>query len=225
MDLKKKIIDLAYKYKLGHIGSATSAVDIIDAIYAVKEKDEKFVLSCGHAGLALFVVLENEGLGNAEAMIKKIGDHVDRLVPQIDCSAGSLGQGLPIAVGMALANRDKNVYCLISDGEFSEGSIYEALCIAAENELVNLKLAINVNGWSAYRRTNINRIVDVFRATGWAIQAVPDGHNGLALQEALRLQVGNVPIVVLAGTKVNHHPALKGLDAHYKIINTKEMNL
>ncbi len=165
-DLKKRILEISYAKKLSHIGSCITAVDIIKEIFDRKKGDEKFVLSSGHAGLALYVVLEwyylwrvnrcGENLTyitDAEQIFNHHGVHPDRCNDcGISCSTGSLGQGLPIAVGMALADRSKNVYCLISDGECAEGSIWEALRIAGENELINLKVYLNFNGYGAYKK-------------------------------------------------------------------------
>lgn len=152
-DLKRRIITLSYKYKLSHLGSCLTAVDIIEDIFRIKKKNEKFVLSSGHAGLALYVVLEKYGGRNAEEIFLHHGVHPDRCNDcGIDCSSGSLGNGLPIAVGMALADRTKNVYCLISDGECAEGSITEALRLTPNNLIIYL----NDNGWGAYGNTDIS---------------------------------------------------------------------
>lgn len=149
--LERRIIEISYGYKLSHIGSCLTAVGIIDKIFKEKLPRDKFVLSCGHAGLALYVVLEQYGY-NAEDLFTRCGVHPDRMkAPEaIDCSTGSLGQGLPIALGMALADRARTVYCLISDGEASEGSIYEALNIKRKYKVDNLKVYMNYNGWGAY---------------------------------------------------------------------------
>ena len=153
-DLKRRIIEISWKHKLSHLGSCLTAVDIIDGIYGIKSADERFVLSSGHAGLALYVVIEKYLGIDAEKIFEHHGVHPDRCNQcHIDCSTGSLGQGLPIAVGMALANRKKNVYCLISDGECSEGSIWEALRIWKRENLINLKIHLNWNNWAAYRST------------------------------------------------------------------------
>lgn len=153
--LKKRIITISYKYNLSHIGSCLTAVDIIDEIYKVKKPSERFVLSSGHAGLALYVVLEKyEGI-NAEKVFKHHGVHPNRCEKcYIDCSTGSLGLGLSIAVGMALADRSKQVYCLISDGETAEGSIWEAIRIYYDQNIKprNLSIYINWNWWTAYGR-------------------------------------------------------------------------
>jgi transketolase len=155
-DLKRRIIDITYHKKLSHLSSCLNAVDTIVDIYNEKLPTDKFVLSCGHAGLALYVVLEalSEGMVSAEFLINKCGIHPERLQAEnyIDCSTGSLGQGLPIAVGMALADRNRSVYCIISDGECAEGSIYEALNTIIEERLTNIKVYCIINGQSAYKK-------------------------------------------------------------------------
>src|SRR3990167_9245523 len=158
-DLKRHITDISYRKGLSHLGSVLTAVDIIDEIFKIKKPDEKFVLSSGHAGLALYVVLEKYGGKNAEDIFDHHGVHPDRCSScNIDCSAGSLGHGIGIAVGMALADRNKNVYCLISDGECAEGSVWEALRIKNELELNKLKIYLNYNGWGAYKAID-NRLM------------------------------------------------------------------
>src|SRR3990167_9944167 len=152
-DLKRHITDISYRKGLSHLGSVLTAVDIIDEIFKIKKPDEKFVLSSGHAGLALYVVLEKYGGKNAEDIFDHHGVHPDRCSScNIDCSAGSLGHGIGIAVGMALADRNKNVYCLISDGECAEGSVWEALRIYKEHSLSNLKIYVNINSYAAYQK-------------------------------------------------------------------------
>src|SRR3989338_6545526 len=95
--LRLRIIEISYKAQFSHLGSCLSAIDIIDAIYKVKKRDERFVLSCGHAGVALYAVLQRHGL-MCDTDISKLHIHPD-MNPQfcIDISTGSLGQGLPIA--------------------------------------------------------------------------------------------------------------------------------
>src|SRR5438874_161410 len=95
--LHDRIIEISKKYKLSHLGSCLTAIDIIEEIYNEKQEDEKFVLSSGHAGLALYVVLEKYGF-DAEILLKHCGIHPKRMYGYgIDCSTGSLGHGLPIA--------------------------------------------------------------------------------------------------------------------------------
>lgn len=189
--LKKRILELSYKRKLSHLGSCLSAVDIIDEIYKIKKPNEKFILSAGHAHIAHLVVMEKHG-----KKIGKIHDIHCNTKDGCDLATGSLGHGLPIAVGMALADRTKRVYCLISDGECAEGSIWEALRIADEQQLSNLVVYVNVNGYSAYDEIDVRSLIT-------------------------RLFLF-FPLIQLRFTNVEHHPALKGLDAHYKVLTKEE---
>ena len=137
--LHNRIIEISKKHHLSHLGSSLTSCDIIDEIYRVKKENEPFILSCGHSGLGLYCVLEKHYGFDAEKLYLKHGTHPHRdLGDKICCSTGSLGMGLGIAVGMALADRSKNVYCLISDGEMYEGSIYEAANVIKKYNVTNL---------------------------------------------------------------------------------------
>lgn len=165
-DLKKRIIELSYANKLSHIGSCITAVDIIETIYQIKNPDDPFILSSGHAGLALYTVIEkHEGI-DAQKIFNHHGVHPDRCEEcHLYVSTGSLGHGLPIALGMALADRSKTVYCLISDGEAAEGSIWEALRIREEQKAFNLRIWMNMNGYSALQeidRSYLRRRMNAF---------------------------------------------------------------
>jgi len=150
-NLQKRIIELSYKHHKPHIGSCLTAVNLIDGIYKIKKKKEPFILSNGHAGLALYVVLEKYEGKDAEKLCLKYGTHPRRCLKDgIWATTGSLGNGLPIAVGMALANKDRLVYVLTSDGEMAEGSMWEALRIAGELKLENLRITVDANGHGAY---------------------------------------------------------------------------
>ena len=117
VDLKKRILDIAYKNKLSHLGSYLSSVEIIDEIYTNKHPDDIFILSSGHAALALYTVLEKHEGRDAEELFKKHGGHPHRDEENgLYCSTGSLGTGITIAVGRALANPKRKVHVLISDG-------------------------------------------------------------------------------------------------------------
>lgn len=170
-DLKRRILEISYPRKLSHLGSCLTAVDIIDEIYSKKKPDEKFVLSSGHAGLALYVVIEKYlPQYDAEKMFDRCGVHPERSIRDdgtdgpIFCSTGSLGQGISIACGMAIANRDRKVYTLLSDGEMNEGSCYEALEVAHEQNLSNLVIYINCNNWGAYKALSRDHIVERCKA-------------------------------------------------------------
>src|ERR1700727_736274 len=142
--LKIRLMDISFRHKLSHLGSCMTALPIIQTIYALKEPDDIFILSSGHAGLALYVVLESYLGVNAEKLLEKHGVHPNRDVKNgIICSSGSLGSGLPIAIGHALADDTRTVHCLISDGECAEGSIWESLQFIGETGLSNIKVYVN----------------------------------------------------------------------------------
>lgn len=157
--LEKRVLEISYKNHLAHIGSALTALPIIKEIYEKKFPDEKFVLSSGHAGLGLYVVLESLGGRNAEEVFDHHGVHPDECKEcGLYCSTGSLGHGLSIAAGMALADRSKRVFCLVSDGECMEGSTWEALRIIEEQKLDNLYIYFNFNGYGGYKAIGTHRL-------------------------------------------------------------------
>ncbi len=215
--LRRKVLELTYQANTCHLGSCLSVIDILDAIYKVKSKDDKMVLSNGHAAAALYVVLEKNGyLKNPS--IKRLHVHPDRN-PKIgiDVSTGSLGQGLPIAVGMALAERNKRVYCVISDGECSEGSVWEALQIAIENNLSNLIIIVNANGWAGYDRVDLPKLVNKLKGFGYQPDIV-NGHKTDQLIKVFKIQLKDKPSLIFAKTSVEQLPFLNGQDAHYYIM-------
>ncbi|NDB28386.1 hypothetical protein EB169_03510, partial [archaeon] len=150
-NLIKRILDISYKNKLSHLGSYFSCIDIIDDIFKNKKNDDIFILSCGHAALALYCVIEKYYGIDAESLFLKHGGH-----PHLDednhiyCSTGSLGMGITVAIGRAIANPNKKVYCLISDGETAEGSIWEALRFIKEKNIKNIEIHCSCNGYAAY---------------------------------------------------------------------------
>lgn len=209
--MEKRILEISYKYGLSHLGSCFSALPIIYEICKTSKDTDRFVLSSGHAGLALYVVLEQFYQINAEMLFIKHGVHPNRDVEnKIDCSSGSLGQGLPIALGMALAKRSYvgcscsvndcehryNIHCLISDGECAEGSIWEALTIAENQGVQNLKIHVNCNGWGAYDPIDLNRLV----------KRLSDFHVQLYVHY----------------TTVERFSFLKGQSAHYHVMSEQD---
>lgn len=220
-DTRRRILEISYKSKLSHIGSCLTAIDLIDAIYKVKLKDEKFVLSNGHAAVAWYVVLERNGLLKKD-QTEKLHIHPDRNPDfGIDVSSGSLGQGLPIALGIALSNKKKNVYCIISDGEATEGSIWESLRIFQDKKIYNLKILINVNGWGAYDPIPINTLYARFKGFVPNIKKI-DGHNIPQIKSALKSKKINI---FFAKTYVNQLPFLKGQEAHYYTMGQDDYTL
>ena len=139
--LQRQVLELTYRNKLSHLSSTLSAAPIIEMIYRIKHPDDAFVLSQGHAALALYCVL-----GRGQELLDKHGCQPHRAVEDgIYCSTGSLGMGITVALGMAMAGRP--VHCLISDGECAEGSVWEALRFV--DRYRDFRLYVNFNGMSA----------------------------------------------------------------------------
>ena len=197
VNLKKRILEIAYKHKLSHLGSYLSAVGIIDEIYKSKNKEDIFILSSGHAALALYVVLEKYEGKDAEELFLKHGGHPHRDEANgIYCSTGSLGLGITVAVGRALANKNRKVHVLISDGESAEGSVWEALRFIQENNLKNIEVYVNVNGYAAYDKVDTKYLVDRLEAF--------------------------LPSINIKYTNVNQYPFLRGLNAHYHVMSEED---
>lgn len=202
-ELQKRCLEISYKHKLSHLSSVLTSVDLIDEIYNEKKQDEPFVLGNSHAALALWVVLEKRGLCNAEEMVEKYGTHATRDMEHgVWVSGGSLGQPETVAVGMAMADRTKNVYLMTSDGACAEGSVWEALRIAAEQRLENLRVVVVANGYSALDKVDLDYLehrlktfyplifarVNLFDFPDWLQE--PDGHyvvmNELQYREVIK---------------------------------------
>tara|TARA_R110001583_G_scaffold29368_2_gene102908 strand:+ start:6970 stop:7608 length:639 start_codon:yes stop_codon:yes gene_type:complete len=200
VNLHRRILDIAYKNKLSHLGSYFSSVSIIDNIFSQKNEDDIFILSSGHAAVALYTVIEKYYGIDAEKLFQKHGGHPHRDEQNhLHCSTGSLGLGLPVAVGRAVASPDKTVYCLISDGECAEGSIWESLKFIEENNIKNIQVYVNVNGYCAYDQVDTQYLVRRLKSF--------------------------LPSINIVDTTVNKYPFLKGINAHYHIMNEDDYTL
>ena len=199
MDLKKRIAEIAYKHKLGHLGSYFSSLEIIDEIFSKMSKKDIFILSSGHAALALYVCLEKYHGLDAEQLFIKHGGHPHRNEDdKIYCSTGSLGMGLPIALGRAIADPTRKVWVLVSDGESAEGSIWESLKTIYEEKIENIEVFVNINGVCAYKEVDTDYMSTRLKAF--------------------------LPTINLRYTTVEQYPFLKGLNAHYHVMNEDNYN-
>ncbi len=227
--IRQLILMQAKRANVGHIGSALSIADIITALFDgiirtpenPAERD-RFVLSKGHAALALYAalycldVLSREQLDSYCQDGSQLGTHPEHEVNGIDFSTGSLGQGLSLGIGAALAARldgsDRRIFVLLSDAECNEGSIWEGVMFAAHHRLSNLVVIIDDNGQQAMGKThdvlNLRPFSARWGAFGWRTKDV-DGHDIGALQEAL-IEAGamssqsQAPTVIVANTQAGH---------------------
>ena len=194
VELKKRIAEIAFKHKLGHLGSYMSSVDIVDEMFSKMGKDDIFILSSGHCALALYVCLEKYHDINAEDMFVKHGGHPHRDEKnKIYCSTGSLGLGITIALGRAVANPNRKVWVLISDGEAAEGSVWESLKTIKEDNINNIEVYVNINGLCAYKEVDVDYMSTRLKAF--------------------------LPSINLRYTTVEQYPFLKGLNAHYHVMS------
>lgn len=209
--IRQHVIEGTYAAASGHPGGSLSAADAIAVLFfdemnidpanPGKEDRDRFVLSKGHAAPALYGALAEKGFFPAEDIksLRHIGSHLQghpsiRETPGVDASSGSLGQGVSVAVGMAvsakLSNDDYRVYSILGDGELQEGQVWEAAMFAGNRKLDNLCLLIDNNGLQIDGDVaDINSpypIEDKFEAFGFFVIDVPDGNDVSAIKSALK---------------------------------------
>lgn len=209
-NVRKKILQVSYKQKSGHIASSFSILEILYALYDdILDQNDQFILSKGHAALGLYAILNefkkitDEELSNFASYESNLGGHPDRnKVLDVFASAGSLGHGLPIAVGVSLSKKIKNedgkVYCLVGDGECNEGSIWESALLASHLKLNNL-ICIVDNNKSQTRAVVTSNIEEKFSSFGWKTLSV-DGHDIKDLSKTLRTIDIDRPVCIIADT-------------------------
>lgn len=210
-DIRKLTLASIASIGSGHVGGSLSIVDALTAIYfATANIDPKnprlpsrdrFVLSKGHSGPGLYATLCKRGYFEKDLLLQlnkngtSLPSHCDmNKIPGVDMTAGSLGQGLSCAVGMALAgamDRSRyNVYCIIGDGEAQEGQIWEALMFAGANNLNKLIVLVDNNKMQIDGPTDevctVNPIKDKLRAFNFRVLEV-DGHDPYAIVDAIEL--------------------------------------
>ncbi|HWD71952.1 MAG TPA: transketolase [Actinomycetota bacterium] len=205
MAIRLTILEQAKRAGVGHIGSALSVADIVAALYSggmdISDPDapnrDRLVLSKGHAALALYAALHQRGWLTREELNtycedgSLLGVHPEHRLRGVDFSTGSLGHGLALGAGAALAARlqgsSRRVFVLLSDGECNEGSIWESAMFAAHQELSNLVVVIDMNGQQALGYTR--HVLDLepmdrrWDAFGWDARVV-DGHDVGAMLQA-----------------------------------------
>lgn len=208
-----------------HIGSCFSCVDILATLYgAVLRHDpaqprhpgrDRFILSKGHAGAAIYATLAERGFFRTELLAQHCQDgslfsgHVSHKgIPGVELSTGSLGHGLPVAAGMAweavASGRAHRVFVLLSDGEMDEGSNWEAILFASHHRLENLVAIVDYNKIQSLgpvaETLALEPFAEKWRSFGWLVNEV-DGHDHPALQQILAGAAGRgQPSVVIAHT-------------------------
>lgn len=208
--LKKRMLEASYRSRQGFLASSFSIIDILVVLYYGVMDFEKdcFVLSKGHAVLALYAILEDLGILDKNEL-ETFGAYQSRLplmaernsVPGVNFSTGSLGHGLPEAIGVAYAKKIRKepgrVFVLVGDGEINEGTNWEAISIAYRLGLDNLVLIID-NNHSTNNMFHGNEVKQQIKNWGWNYQEV-NGHDISQLKEVFNC-VQRTPMAVIAKT-------------------------
>lgn len=224
---RRRILDISQKVGALHIAPAFSCLEVVDACYhglmrpapaGGRKSPDTFLMSKGHGCMAQYVVLEDIGVlptSDLDAYCTAdgiLGAHPDYGNPGIEASTGSLGHGLSMAVGMAVAecniagkgNVPGAVYCVLSDGELQEGSTWEAILMASTLGLTNLVAVVDNNDFQSLGRTSETHpsfypLLEKLEAFGWEAVEV-NGHDSGAVYDTVAARKGDKPFFVIAKT-------------------------
>ncbi|MHB8689901.1 MAG: transketolase [Solirubrobacteraceae bacterium] len=250
--IRQTVIEQSKRAHVGHIGSALSIAELLSVLFAgplggadpADPDRDRFVLSKGHAALALYGALYACGRLSAGQLDTFCGDgtevvgHPEHLLRGIDFSTGSLGHGLSIGTGAALAARlqssTRKAFVLMSDAECNEGSVWEAAMFASHHRLGNLTALIDVNGQQALGYTkdviDLEPLAERWRSFGWNVHDV-DGHDlqalTAALDECTTTEAVDAPHVILARTTFGKGVSFmeRRIEWHYLPMSDNEYEL
>lgn len=224
-EIRREILDLVTRSESSHLGCAFSIVELLAVLYyetfdigkikRLRPDRDRFVLSKGHACVALYVVLCKLGFFKRSVLETYYQDNgilpghpVLGSVPGIEASTGSLGHGLSLAVGMALAakmsKKDHRVFAIIGDGECNEGTIWEAALFAAQHQLDNLTVILDRNGFQGFGRTEevleLEPLHRKWESFNWQVQQI-DGHDLRQIYTAVNRRSRRQPNLIIAHTR------------------------
>jgi transketolase len=219
-ELRKIVLDLAYKKQSGHIGGSFSIAELVCVLYnnfdLISDNDirDKIILSKGHAVPILYAALNKLGkisdveMNTFREIDSRLQGHPDKVrMPLLNASTGALGQGLSIAIGHALHLKkfNKKVFCIIGDGEIQEGQVWEALMCAPKFKLDNLYCFLDYNKFqgndSVKNTLPIDPIYDKLKSFNWNVIVMPDGNDYQALENTiLNLAPNGTPTIFILNT-------------------------
>ena len=212
---RKRILDLSQKVSALHIGGSFSCTEIMDLIFNIlcnKKERNLFILSKGHSSILQYVILEYLGVIKAKDLDNYctkdsfLGVHPDIGNPGINASTGSLGHGLGMVAGIAIAEKNTNnkIYSILSDGELQEGSTWEAIMLIPSLKLNNVIIFIDNNNLQSLEKTSKSHpglypIEEKFKSFGWQSFKC-DGHNLKKIYQLVKKKKRNKPLAIIAET-------------------------
>ena len=252
-ELRRTIVRTIFKGGGGHTPASLSIVEILAVLYyrvlnidpnnPDDPKRDRFILSKGHAGVALYAVLADKGffdkkhLGTFGKAGTILGGHPDMYkVPGVEASTGAMGHGFPFGVGVALAGKldgsGFRVFTILGDGECQEGTIWEAAMFASQQRLDNLISIIDFNKFQALDRLDnivgLEPLVDKWRSFGWQVVEV-DGHDFVQLEKVFKATPaeGGKPTMVIAHTIKGKGLSFMEESAiwHFRMPNPEQMKI
>lgn len=237
--VKKRLIEMHYHANAGHVGGNLSSLEIMTVLFhTIMKENDRFILSKGHSAGLLYCVLWSLGLLSEEELATfaqdntRLAGHPSAFValPFVCFSTGSLGHGPSLAAGLALAAKhkgiDRHIYCLCSDGEWQEGSCWEALMFAVHQKLNHLTIIIDQNGLQGFGR--LEEIVSISdwtsRIAAFGAHTIQtDGHDVDALRYALSQKSVDMPTVCLCTTKKGYLTSKEGtVSSHYLPLSNED---
>lgn len=249
-ELRKDVLDIIMSGKTGHIGGDMSVIDILTVLYfkqmhidAGNPEDpdrDRLILSKGHSVEAYYAVLAAKGFLDRQEVIENFSHfgspyigHPNNKLPGIEMNSGSLGHGLSVSVGMALAGRmdrrDYRVYTILGDGEMAEGSVWEAIMAAGHYKLDNLCAVVDRNRLQISGNTEDVMTQDCqeerWKSFGWHVISA-EGNDVLALDAAFEAakKIKGLPTVIIARTIKGYGSELMENQAawHHKVPSKEE---
>ena len=219
---RRRLLDISQQVSALHGAGAFSAMEMVDCIYnglirgrPGRDSPDTFLMSKGHGCMSQYILLEDLGIldhSDLDLYCKsggRLGCHPDYGNPGIEASTGSLGHGMALATGMAYTEKyihknDGVVYVVLSDGEFQEGSTWEAMMMAANLRVTNLVAMLDHNGFQSFGRTSETHpafypIREKVEAFGWEAAEV-NGHDGAAIHAAASRRKGQKPFILIGNT-------------------------
>lgn len=249
--IRSHTLKMVHRANASHVGSCLSMADLLAVLYGqilkidpanpnLPERD-RFILSKGHATAILYAVLAERGFFPLEWLDTYCQDgslltgHANHHVPGVEVSTGSLGHGLPIGCGMALAGKREGksykVYVILSDGEIDEGSNWESILFAPHHHLDNLVVIVDYNKIQSFGTVkevlDLDPLVDKWKAFRWSVQEV-DGHNHQQIEEVLNtvpFEPGKPSVIIAHTTKGKGVSFMENqLAWHYKSPNAEQLS-